>query len=264
LLREVRLLLRRESAKTAQSQHTEANLEQGRPLYFVDIERTRGDSIRAALEGDSQHLQCVVDANRASVVAPLLLAADRRVPFYFAFVRNPYARAVSMWATWHTNVASHGDATLAACGCEHGCSFDTWLASCWTTSAQPWLRPQRSLLLRESGARETPAMAQTRFDYLGRTEGLPEFLVDLLRAAGYTSSMARACAAAQRLALRRHHGSSHADYRSYYTRPATRALADRLFASDLLAFNYTFDGVLGASAWVGNVEAGSLGLAVPR
>ena len=155
-------------------------------------------------------------------------AALWRRAFKYSMVRNPYARAVSWWAMWNAGECRGPGVAglLESCGCLKKCSFDHFLAACHDKIADNAGEYRGIGVPQLHYLTNAGAPAQLLVDYVGRQEELESHLAAVVRKAGNPPGVARSCAHAL---PHEEHGSTHADYRTYYGRPETRALADRLF-----------------------------------
>lgn len=262
-----------------------------RPLLFIHNQKTGGDSIMVSMPGlGPRGLENVTDACRRvptvrrakeqskhaqAFVARLAYPDDVWAgAFKVAFVRNPFARAVSWWSMWAEAQQGLGwgvEELLAGCGCApHDCTFDRFLRHCsyaWSEasahgdSALAALQsanggrglkgvavPQLAYVA-ERGADAGASSARLIVDFVGRTESFAHDFSAALRAAGNAADVAAACAASLPHLT---HGTTHADYRSYYD-ASRRAFAASLFATDLAAFNYSF-AAYGDSRYVGEAD----------
>lgn len=179
-------------------QHDEAHLARG----FVDEFHNRYQT------GSLKHLL-------ARQVRHAVGAAVFEGCFKFAFVRNPWDRAVSQYAY----MATRPDLRRFA-GLPDGACFKTWLDRTARRRHVQW-EPQIHFLVDEEG--------QSLVDAIGRFENFDADARRMLAAIGLPHGP-----------LRHDNASERAAYPHYYDAESREIVAER-YAADIAAFNYRFE-----------------------
>jgi len=194
------------------------------PWIFVHIQKTGGNSVRAALGAD------IFDPHKHFFAAEL---RDMHGPaawdasFKFSFVRNPWDRLVSWWSMIDngrktTTQAPNGffDYVLA-----RAASFEEFLTRCTDEIVDPDGRKQ---IFRNQVDYLVDRDGKPIVDYIGRFERLQQDFDEVSRRLGRPP-----------VALARSNASRHAPYAEYYT-PATADMVARHYARDIAHFGYRF------------------------
>jgi hypothetical protein len=198
-------------------------------FIFIHVYKTGGTSIRSALKPyrDLPSLPTRVLARLGLCPHPGHASArevrsrypDRWRDYYtFAFVRNPWAWQVSLYAFMRQE-KNHPQGDLAR-------SFDSF------RSYLEWRVDGNKRLQSEFVG---DGEGQVLVDYIGRVETMQDDFQALCERLGIEAS------------LPHKNTSSHRDYRSYYD-AYTRDLVAEHFAPDIEHFGYTFDGIDASAA----------------
>ncbi len=149
----------------------------------------------------------------ARVMRRHLPADTFRQLFKFAFVRNPWDRAVSFYHHCLEQPRHHRHKRVTQLG-----SFAKFIA--WRVKRRPLL--QSELIVDPHG--------ELLVDFLGRFENLSDDFQNVCRQIGI------------QVRLPKLNASNHRDYRSYYD-DATAELTAKYWQRDIEMFSYTFDGL---------------------
>jgi chondroitin 4-sulfotransferase 11 len=196
------------------------------PWIFVHIQKTGGNSVRAALGAD------IFDARKHFLARELREVhgpATWDACFKFSFVRNPWDRLVSWWSMIDNGRKTTAQPPNRFFGyvLDRASTFEEFLTRCTDEVLDPdgrkaIFRNQIDYLLDDDG--------KVLVDYVGRFERLQQDFDVISRRLGRAS-----------VALPRHNASQHAAYRGYYT-PALAALVAERYARDIAHFGYRFEG----------------------
>jgi hypothetical protein len=196
------------------------------PWIFVHVQKTGGNSVRAALGAD------IFDPRKHFLARELREIYGRAVwdsCFKFSFVRNPWDRLVSWWslidnARQYVDLAKPPNRFFSYV-LTHARSFEEFLLRCDdeivdSDGRKNIFRNQIDYLVDDDGT--------IIVDLIGRFERLQEDFDKIGRRLG------RAPAALPRI-----NASQHAAYTDYYT-PATAEIVARRYARDIEQFGYRF------------------------
>lgn len=195
-------------------------------LLFVHIPKTGGASVERLLDrhlDDSQG-----QGSRHDTLREILEMEPALTDYWiFGFVRNPWARMVSLWSMIDTagRSAEAGDEsnrrkfeTYPVWRAVRGYDFETFL----TRGADEVERLRRT----QVDFLYTP---QRQPDFIGRTENISEDINVVRDRIGLPITGS----------LPHRHKGSHGPYRDFYT-PSLRDRVAQLFAADIEAFGYEF------------------------
>jgi hypothetical protein len=201
-------------------------------FIFIHVYKTGGTSVRAALKPyrDLPSMTTRVLARlgwcphrrHASALEVRSRYPRRWRDYYtFAFVRNPWAWQVSLYAFMRQQKGHHQGELARSFD-----SFHSYLE--WRVHEDKHLQSQ--FLSDEDG--------RLLVDYVGRIETMQDDFATLCTRLGIKAE------------LPHKNASSHHDYRTYYDAYTRRLVAEH-FAEDIEHFGYTFDGIADASgaAW---------------
>jgi hypothetical protein len=196
------------------------------PWIFVHVQKTGGNSVRAALGGD------IFDARKHFLARELREVYGRAVwdsRFKFSFVRNPWDRLVSWWSLID-NARQYLDLTkppnkFFGYVLTRARSFEEFLLRCDdeivdNDGRKNIFRNQIDYLVDDGGT--------IIVDLIGRFERLQESFDEISRRLGRNP-----------VELPRTNVSRHRDYSEYYT-PALAEMVARHYARDIEAFGYRF------------------------
>jgi hypothetical protein len=196
------------------------------PWIFVHVQKTGGNSVRAALGGD------IFDARKHFLARELREIYGRAVwdsCFKFSFVRNPWDRLVSWWSLID-NARQYVDLTkppnkFFGYVLTRARSFEEFLLRCDdeivdSDGRKNIFRNQIDYLVDDDGT--------IIVDLIGRFERLQEDFDEIGRRLGRAP-----------VALPRTNASQHAAYTDYYT-PATAEIVAKRYARDIEQFGYRF------------------------
>jgi Sulfotransferase family len=196
------------------------------PWIFVHVQKTGGNSVRAALGGD------IFDARKHFLARELREVYGRAVwdsRFKFSFVRNPWDRLVSWWSLID-NARRYLDLTnppnkFFGYVLTRARSFEEFLLRCDdeivdNDGRKNIFRNQIDYLVDDDGT--------IIVDLIGRFERLQESFDEISRRLGRKP-----------VELPRTNVSRHRDYSEYYT-PALAEMVARHYERDIEAFGYRF------------------------
>jgi hypothetical protein len=196
------------------------------PWIFVHIQKTAGNSVRAALGGD------IFDSRKHFMARELRHIHGEAVwnaAFKFGFVRNPWDRLVSWWsmidnARHYVDQAQPPNAFFGYV-LERAKSFEDFLLRCDdeifdSDGRKNIFRNQIDYLIDDNGA--------VIVDFVGRFERLQEGFDEICRHLGRAP-----------VELPRTNASRHAAYTEYYT-PTTAEIVAKRYARDIERFGYRF------------------------
>lgn len=198
-----------------------------RPIYFVHIQKTGGESVRGALGLPRNE----PDKHRTARERRDAIGAEAwHRGFSFAFVRNPWDRMVSWWSMIDemrpAEYTGKEGNRFQRYVWERAATFEEFVVNCTETihdadGDKSIVRPQLEYLIGEDG--------EMLVDFVGRYERL---------AADFAVVAERIDR--RNVALPWKNRSSHSDYRGYYTDELAALVAARA-RPDLEAFGYRFD-----------------------
>jgi hypothetical protein len=196
------------------------------PWIFVHVQKTGGNSVRAALGGD------IFDARKHFTARELRASHGEAVwkaSFKFSFVRNPWDRLVSWWsmidnARDYVDPAQPPNAFFGYV-LARAKSFEEFLLRCDgeivdSDGRKNIFRNQIDYLVDDDGA--------ILVDFVGRFERLQQGFDEISRRLGRAP-----------VELARTNASQHAAYTAYYT-PAMAEIVARRYAADIAQFGYRF------------------------
>ena len=183
------------------------------PFAFVHINKTGGTSVVRALGMRFQHLTAQELREK--------LGDDRWESRYtFAFVRNPWDRAVSLYHfRVKTNQTGLGEDPVP---------FPEWVRLCFR-DRDPAYRNKPKMFAQQKEWLVGPS-GEVDVDFVGRFERLSEDFGHVAKAIGRPG-----------VSLPHLKASSRGDYRQYYDADAVAVIGDA-FADDVATWGYTFDG----------------------
>jgi Sulfotransferase family len=196
------------------------------PWIFVHVQKTAGDSVRAALGGDTRDPRKHFTARELKAIYG---AAIWTSCFKFSFVRNPWDRLVSWWSMidGSRDYIDQARPPNAFFGYVLGRakSFEDFLLRCDdeivdSDGRKNIFRNQIDYLVDDTGT--------VLVDFVGRFERLQEDFDEI------SSRLGRAT-----VKLPRTNASQHAIYTEYYT-PATAEIVAKRYARDIAQFGYAF------------------------
>jgi len=196
------------------------------PWIFVHVQKTGGNSVRAALGGD------IFDARKhflARELREIYGGAVWNSSLKFSFVRNPWDRLVSWWslidnARPYVDLAKPPNKFFGYV-LARASNFEEFLLRCDdeildSDGRKNIFRNQIDYLTEDSGS--------VIVDFVGRFERLQEGFDEISRRLGR-----------EVVALPRTNASDHAPYTEYYT-PTTAEIVARRYARDIEQFGYRF------------------------
>jgi len=201
----------------------------GRQILFIHIQRTGGSTIdeivRRRVPDARRYLGTHDPASRAREA----LGRDYASFFTFAFVRNPWERLVSWYATIREQAAAvhHSRRNrLWQYVLDNSSSFDEFICHCTAVvddvdGRKSFLYNQHDYIADEHGT--------IIVDFVGRYENYRTDLMKLLQRIGVSD-----------VAVPHANASAHRHYSAYYTRRTRDIVADR-YRRDIAAFGYSFE-----------------------
>ena len=199
--------------------------EPARPSWiFVHIQKTGGNSVRAALGGD------IFDARKhflARELREIHGPAAWDAAFKFSFVRNPWDRLVSWWSMIDNGRKTTTQPPNRFFGyvLERAASFEEFLRNCTDEIVDADGRKQ---IFRNQIDYLVDADGRLLVNHVGRFERLQHDFDEISRRLGRP-----------RAELARTNVSRHADYRAHYT-PALADMVAERYARDIAYFGYRF------------------------
>lgn len=185
---------------------------------FIHVTKTAGTSVALSLFGEQP-------GHYTGAEYRVFFGRDFERYFKFAFVRNPWDRALSAFKYLKSGGWNSYDRAWAASHLDRITSFEQfvheWLdETTWRQHIH--FRPQYDFV--------TDRRGRLLLDYLGYLETLPADFAHIATRLGITAT------------LQHTNVTEKSDYRAAYT-PATRDLVGRLYRRDVELFGYDFDGI---------------------
>ena len=177
---------------------------------FIHINKTGGRSVETALG-------CVYEHKTARQKIEEIGPDVWNDKFTFAFVRNPWDRAVSQYA-YRTKTNQHADV-------DADMPFETWVRRAFVERDPELIN--KDILFRPQSDWVTDADGSMLVDFVGRFERFAEDFAHVCKQIGVEAD------------LPHKNRSSRGSYTTYYDAETAR-IVERFFAEDIERFEYTF------------------------